>query len=203
VSTEPAPAPLYSPSPTAAKAQLRRRTELPDYLPARMLNEFVYCPRLFFYEWVEGVFAESGDTVEGSLRHETIRGRAEALPAAGEAQGEKIHARSVTLSSDRLKLIAIDLVEGTGGVVTPGDYKRGAPRTSDEGPEAWPADRAQVCAQAIRCSVSRWRATSSPPRFVISGRLCIATISSPPRRRWRSSSTWLTPRCGRARLRRC
>ena len=21
---------------------------LPDYLPARMLNEFVYCPRLFF-----------------------------------------------------------------------------------------------------------------------------------------------------------
>ena len=37
--------------------------ELPDYLPARMLNEFVYCPRLFFYEWVEGVFAHSADTV--------------------------------------------------------------------------------------------------------------------------------------------
>jgi CRISPR-associated protein Cas1 len=102
-----------------------------------MLNEFVYCPRLFFYEWVEGVFAESGDTVEGSLRHETIRGRAEALPSAGEADGEKIHARSVTLSSDRLKLIAIiDLVEGTGSAVTPVDYKRGAPRMGAEGPEA-------------------------------------------------------------------
>jgi hypothetical protein len=24
--------------------------KLPDLLPARMLNEFVYCPRLFFYE---------------------------------------------------------------------------------------------------------------------------------------------------------
>jgi hypothetical protein len=36
------------------------------------------------------------------------------LPAPGEAEGEKIHARSVTLSSDRLKLIAvIDLVEGS------------------------------------------------------------------------------------------
>jgi CRISP-associated protein Cas1 len=23
----------------------------PDYLPARMLNEYVYCPRLFYYEW--------------------------------------------------------------------------------------------------------------------------------------------------------
>jgi hypothetical protein len=32
----------------------RVEVELPDYLPARMLNEFVYCPRLFFYEWVEG-----------------------------------------------------------------------------------------------------------------------------------------------------
>ena len=34
---------------------------LPDYLPARMLNEFVYCPRPFFYECVEGLFAESAD----------------------------------------------------------------------------------------------------------------------------------------------
>ena len=36
--------------------------ELPDYMPARMVNEFVYCPRLFFYEWVEGLFQESADT---------------------------------------------------------------------------------------------------------------------------------------------
>ena len=38
--------------------------ELPDYLPARMLNEYVYCPRLFYYEWVEGVFAHNQETVE-------------------------------------------------------------------------------------------------------------------------------------------
>ena len=36
-----------------------RQDDLPDYLPARIVNEFVYCPRLFFYEWVEGVFRES------------------------------------------------------------------------------------------------------------------------------------------------
>jgi len=133
-----------------AKAGLRRRVELPEYLPARMLNEFVYCPRLFFYEWVEGVFAESGDTVEGSLRHETIKGKVEALPPPEHAGGEKIHARSVTLSSEALKLIAvIDLVEGSGTTVTPVDYKRGSPKIGDEGPEAWPADRAQLCAQAL------------------------------------------------------
>ena len=33
-----------------------RRDGLPDYLPVRMVNEFVYCPRLFFYStnWVGG-----------------------------------------------------------------------------------------------------------------------------------------------------
>jgi hypothetical protein len=48
------------------------QVDLPDYLPARMLNEFVYCPHLFFYEWVEGIFAHSADTVEGALRHEKL-----------------------------------------------------------------------------------------------------------------------------------
>ena len=41
-------------------------------LPARMVNEFVYCPRLFFYEWVEGIFRESSDTVEGSQQHKRV-----------------------------------------------------------------------------------------------------------------------------------
>jgi len=36
-----------------------------DLLPARMLNEFVYCPRLFYYEHVEGVFLHNADTKRG------------------------------------------------------------------------------------------------------------------------------------------
>ena len=27
---------------------------LPDLVPARMVNEFVYCPRLAWLEWVQG-----------------------------------------------------------------------------------------------------------------------------------------------------
>lgn len=30
-----------------------------DLIPAGMLNEFVYCPRLFYYEFVEGVFVQT------------------------------------------------------------------------------------------------------------------------------------------------
>ena len=74
-------------------------SSLPDYLPARMVNEFIYCPRLFFYEWVEGVFRESADTVEGAAQHRRVDREGKGLPAADDLGTEKIHARSVTLSS--------------------------------------------------------------------------------------------------------
>jgi CRISP-associated protein Cas1 len=123
---------------------------LPDYLPARMVNEFSYCPRLFFYEWVEGVFEESADTVEGAAQHRRVDEKATALPAPGEAVAAAIHARSVTLSSERLRAIAkMDLVEADGGTVTPVDYKHGAPREGADGLELWPADKAQLAVQGL------------------------------------------------------
>jgi CRISPR-associated protein Cas1 len=126
----------------------------PDYLPARMLNEFVYCPRLFFYEWVEGIFVQSRDTVEGKLRHEKLERKDDALLTAAEAEatGDHIHSRSVTLASETHKLIAkMDLIEGDGGVVTPVDYKHGAPRENERDGtlEAWDTDRVQLCVQAL------------------------------------------------------
>jgi CRISPR-associated protein Cas1 len=127
---------------------------LPDYLPARMLNEFVYCPRLFYYEWVEGVFAHNRETVEGAIRHAKLdQGKGE-LPAANDlaAAGETIHSRSVQLSSDEHRLIAkMDLIEAASDLVTPVDYKRGSPKENRETGEieAWDADRAQLAAQAL------------------------------------------------------
>lgn len=126
-----------------------REVELPEHLPARMLNEFTYCPRLFYYEWVEGLFAHSVDTIEGAQRHEKIDGKSDPLPSPDDG-AERFHARSVELTSDSLGIIAkIDIVEGSGSRATPVDYKRGAPRETPEGPEPWPADRIQVAAQAL------------------------------------------------------
>jgi len=146
------PEPALPPAPRTrlrmARARLTTRATLPDYLPARMLNEFVYCPRLFFYEWVDGLFAHSADTIEGAQRHERHDKKDDALPEPGAE--ERIHARSVQLASDTHGLIAkMDLIEGDGTAVTPLDYKRGAPQDTDAGPEAWPADRAQLCVQAL------------------------------------------------------
>src|SRR5438874_13749086 len=92
--------------------------QLPDYLPARMVNEFVYCPRLFFYEWVEGLFRESKDTLEGSFQHQRVDAKTTELPPP-EAATETIHSRSVSLASEKLRVIAkMDVVEMSEGIVT-------------------------------------------------------------------------------------
>jgi len=112
---------LPRPVPEPKRTPIPSRAPLPDYLPARMVNEFVYCPRLFFYEWVEGVFRESADTLEGSAQHKRVDARPSELPEAGQAE-ERIHARSVTLSSERLRVIAkLDLVEAQRNSATPVD----------------------------------------------------------------------------------
>jgi CRISPR/Cas system-associated exonuclease Cas4 (RecB family) len=92
-----------------------------------MVNEFQYCPRLAYLEWVQGEWAESADTVDGRGVHRRVDGTSGELPEPQEiGDGERIHARSVTLSSDRLGLIAkLDLVEVEDGAVVPVDYKRG------------------------------------------------------------------------------
>ncbi|HTW30440.1 MAG TPA: CRISPR-associated protein Cas4, partial [Candidatus Sulfotelmatobacter sp.] len=128
-----------------------KRRELPDYLPARMVNEFVYCPRLFFYECVENVFRESADTIEGSVQHKRVDREGGSLPAPAEIEeADRIHGRSVTLSSERLRVIAkMDLIEVRDGVVTPVDYKHGRPKEEKQGLELWPTDRVQLALQGM------------------------------------------------------
>ncbi len=125
---------------------------LPDYLPARMVNEFVYCPRLFFYEWVEGVFRESVDTIEGKVQHKRVDKPGKALPEPEAAGEEELKTRAVTLASERLRVIAkLDLLEvAEGGMTCPVDYKHGAPvETKSGGLEMWPADRVQIALQVM------------------------------------------------------
>jgi CRISPR-associated protein Cas1 len=119
----------------------------PQQIPARMMNEFVYCQRLFYYEFVEGVFVESVDTLRGAAIHQRVDSGNGALPAAKskkktekttteekpsealdvsaketEAQHnepETIHSRSVQMGSERLGIVAkMDLVEVRAGLAT-------------------------------------------------------------------------------------
>jgi len=165
----PAPGPSLSPTETGAR---------PDLIPARMLNEFVYCPRLFYYEHVEGVFVENADTVRGTAVHQRVDSGKGNMPAAASGrisksnggdpvpepgpESEVIHSRSVSLGSDRLGVLAkLDLVEVHGSVEVPGqgtgfvrevvpvDYKVGSPRQGRDANELWPADQMQLGVQIL------------------------------------------------------
>ncbi len=125
--------------PGTSERKVRAEAE-PQQIPARMMNEFVYCQRLFYYEFVEGVFVESVDTLRGAAIHQRVDSGNGALPAAkkkskaektttedqpaatGDAstkepeaqdtEPETIHSRSVQMGSERLGIVAkMDLVE--------------------------------------------------------------------------------------------
>ena len=139
--------------------QVQQQSELPlpfpelagdmPLLPARMLNEFQYCPRLAYLEWVQGEWAESADTIEGRGVHRRVDRKSGELPPPEEIDADtRIHARSITLSSNRLGLIAkMDLIEAEDGAVVPVDYKRGKRPHVPKG--AYDPERLQLCAQGM------------------------------------------------------
>ncbi len=132
-------------------------------LPARMVNEYQYCARLAYLEWVQSEWSESSETVEGRYAHRRVDRPTGDLPRAGagdttegsasitdadEDEQQRIHARSITLSAARLGLIArLDLVEGEGESVTPVDYKRGKRPHIPRG--AYDPERVQLCVQGM------------------------------------------------------
>lgn len=150
--------------------------DVPELIPARMLNEFAYCPRLAYLEWVQGEFADNLETIQGRFGHRRVdRPDRQELPepdktphdredaegpasdAGADSEGEAaklapdvepIHARSVMLSAPGEGLIAkIDLIDLEGGAAVPVDYKRG--RVPDVPGQAWEPEQVQVCAQGL------------------------------------------------------
>ncbi|PIW72232.1 MAG: CRISPR-associated endonuclease Cas4/Cas1 [Hydrogenophilales bacterium CG12_big_fil_rev_8_21_14_0_65_61_21] len=116
-------------------------------IPVRMVNEYVYCPRLAYLMWVQSEWADSADTVEGRVKHKRVDAGNDKLPETPQ-EDERIHARSVSLASLKLGITAkLDLVEGEGSYVTPVDYKRGKRPHVDKG--AYDPERVQICAQGL------------------------------------------------------
>ncbi|MGH7330860.1 MAG: CRISPR-associated protein Cas4, partial [Polyangiaceae bacterium] len=128
------------------------REQSTDLVPARMINELLYCERLMALEWVQGEFADNVFTVEGRSVHTRADQPAGALASpetASDGDAPPYTARSIWLSSEELGLTAkIDIVEGDrDGKVTPIEYKRGKPPDIPEG--AYLPERAQIAAQVM------------------------------------------------------
>jgi len=138
-------------------------------LSTRNVAEHVYCPRLFYYMQVEGIFVPSSDTEKGVAVHRRVN-KPSASPektdiSEDDPERPKV-LRSLTLTSESLGLTAtLDLAEISGVIAVPVEYRKGRPRrvalkAFAEGcsemeqlplshPEPWPTDRIQVGLQAL------------------------------------------------------
>lgn len=137
--------------------------------PARNVAEYAYCPRLFYYMQVEGIFVPSSDTEKGVAVHRRVDKPSASLEKTDiredDPERPKV-VRSLVLTSESLGLTAtLDLAEISGQVSVPVEYRKGHPKRVAVGPpvddcseieqpplshpEAWPTDRVQVGLQAI------------------------------------------------------
>lgn len=130
--------------------------DVPDLVPARMLNEFCYCPRLFFLEWVQSRFADNADTIEGRWTHRAVDKEGGRAPLPTD-EAPFIVTRSLPLSSTELGItLKCDIVEaGDDGRVVPVDHKKGAVPDVPEG--AWEPERVQLCAQGMLLQEAGYR----------------------------------------------
>ncbi len=134
-----------------APVQTQAGLETQPPLPVRRLHNFIYCPRLFYFQWVENIFQENADTVAGSHAHRNVDApsKLEDAKELGLPEGAKI--RSLKLESEALGLVGVvDIVEGGPEGAEVLDYKRGSARRNAEGErEAKEPDAIQVAAHAL------------------------------------------------------
>lgn len=119
-----------------------------ELMPLDQVHQFAYCPRRMHLMYVAGEWSDNAYTVEGRYHHLRVDAEDDPLPdPSADPECPKV-ARSVTLSSPALGIIAkADLIETSGTSAEPVEYKRG--EIPDTPQRAWDPERIQLCAQGL------------------------------------------------------
>lgn len=108
-----------------------------EMIPISSLNALEYCPRKFYYQFVQGETQVNEFVLEGTLAHERVH-QPDTQTVDGELQITGLYLWSETL---RLSGFA-DVIEQRAGMLIPVEYKRGRQGQ-------WLNDQVQLCAQAL------------------------------------------------------
>src|SRR5437667_5537167 len=159
-----------------APVQTQAGLEAIPPMPVRRLHNFIYCPRLFYFQWVENIFQENADTVAGSHVHRNVDepSKLDDLKELDFPEGSKL--RSLRLESKSLGLIGVvEIVEGGPDGAEIIDYKKGSARRDSEGervakePDASKSPQMRCCfasTVSMRCVArSTTRRTSGACRW--------------------------------------
>ena len=108
-----------------------------EMIPISSLNALEYCPRKFYYQFVQGETQVNEFVLEGALAHQRVH-----QPDTQVVDGE-IQITGLYLCSEKLRLSGFaDVIEQRAGMLIPVEYKRG-----QQG--QWLNDQVQLCAQAL------------------------------------------------------
>ena len=108
------------------------------YIPLSQINTYVFCPRRFYYESVEGHQVINEHVEEGKIKHT----RVDKEMKDRNERGAKVSRRQY-LASDTLGVSGyLDLIEEKNGVPCPVEYKKA-------GTGNWLNDQVQLCLQGM------------------------------------------------------
>ena len=113
-------------------------TPYEEVLPISSLNALEYCPRKFYYQFVQGETPVNEFVLEGTLAHQRVDQPGTRTTGEAEMQTTRLY-----LYSEALHLTGFaDVIEERAGMLVPVEYKHG-----QEG--NWLNDHIQLCAQAL------------------------------------------------------
>ena len=108
------------------------------YIPISQINTYVFCPRRFYYESVEGHQVINDHVEEGKIKHEHVH-----TAVTDRRKGDKTISRRQYLASDALGVSGYtDLIEEKDGVPYPVEFKKA-------GTGNWLNDQVQLCLQGL------------------------------------------------------
>src|SRR5258708_27858292 len=107
-------------------------------------NALEYCPRKFYYQFVQGEMLVNEYVLEGTLEHQRVHQEGTHTAADGEIQITRLY-----LYSEALRLTGFaDMIEERAGVAVPVEYKHG-----QQG--QWLTDHIHLWAQALSLEEQR------------------------------------------------
>ncbi len=111
---------------------------VPDSVSISSLNTLQYCPRRFYYQFVQCDMLVNEYVLEGTLQHQHVHQNGKETRREGEIQTTHLY-----LYSESLHLSGFaDVIEEQNGMLVPVEYKHG-----HQG--QWLNDSIQLCAQAL------------------------------------------------------
>jgi len=110
-----------------------------EIMPLSYINQYAYCPRRFWYMYVQGEMIENVHVTRGIVHHEHAHTEGYGATGSGVIARRSVHVFSTALGISGI----CDVVEeAADGALTPVEYKQGQRGR-------WSNDYAQLCAQAL------------------------------------------------------